>query len=54
MHTTTRTKLVAHRGFMKWRGTLVTSVECLLAAVRPSCLRHSKTRCATQAEWPLG
>ena len=34
MHTTTRTKLAAHRGYVKWRGTLSTSVEFLLAAVR--------------------
>jgi hypothetical protein len=40
MHTTTRTRRVAHRGFMKWRGTLSTSVGFLLAAVRPTCLGH--------------
>ena len=40
MHTTTKTKLAAHSGFMKWRGTLSTSVEFLLAAVRPTGLGH--------------
>ena len=42
MHTISRTKLVAHGGCMKWRGTLSTSVTFLLAAVRPTCLRHLK------------
>jgi len=40
MHTTSRTKLSAHRGYAQWRGTLATSVVSLLAAVRPTCLRH--------------
>jgi hypothetical protein len=40
MHTITRTRLVAHTGFMKWRGTLATSVAFLLAAVRPTYLGH--------------
>jgi hypothetical protein len=40
MRTTRRTKLATHRGYMKWRGTLSTSVEFLLAAVQPTCLRH--------------
>jgi len=44
MHTTSRTKLVAHRGCMKWRGTLSTSVAFLLAAVRPTCLIHLKVK----------
>jgi hypothetical protein len=48
MHTTTRTKVVAHRGFMKWRGTLSTSVEFVLAAVRPTGLRH--LRVGTQSQ----
>ena len=38
MHTTSRTKLAVHRGYVKWRGTLSTSVEFLLAAVRPTGL----------------
>jgi hypothetical protein len=37
MHTRTRTRLVAHRGFMKWRGALPASVECLQTAV---CSEH--------------
>ena len=49
MHTTSRTKLVAHRGYMKWRGTLSTSVAFLLAAVRPTCLRHLRVRKQSQA-----
>ena len=40
MHTTSRTKLAVHSGYMKWRGTLSTSVAFLLAAVRPTGLRH--------------
>ena len=48
MHTLTRTRLVAHRGFMKWRGTLSTSVEFLLAAVRPTCLRDCRVRTQSQ------
>jgi len=46
MHTTSRTRLVAHRGYMKWRGTLSTSVAFLLAAVRPT--RHLKVRKQSQ------
>jgi hypothetical protein len=44
MHAASRTKLVAHRGCMKWRGTLSTSVAFLLATVRPTCLRPLKVR----------
>ena len=44
MHTASKTKLVASRGFLKWRGTLSTSVAFLLAAVQPTCLRHLKVR----------
>jgi hypothetical protein len=44
MHTASKTKLVAPRGFLKWRGTLSTSVAFLLAAVQPTCLRHLKVR----------
>ena len=40
MHTISRTKLVAHRGYVKWRGNLSTSVAFLLATVRP--MRHLK------------
>jgi hypothetical protein len=48
MHTITRTRLVAHTGFMKWRGTLSTSVEYLLAAVRPTHLGHSGLQTESQ------
>ena len=48
MHTTSRTKLVAHRGCVKWR-TLSTSVAFLLAAVRPTYLRHFGVRKHSQA-----
>jgi len=48
MHTTSKTKLVAHRGCMKWRGTLSTSVAFLLAAVRPTCLRPLKVKKQSQ------
>jgi hypothetical protein len=44
MHTANKTKLVAPRSCMKWRGTLSTSVAFLLAAVQPTCLRHLKVR----------
>ena len=44
MHTTSRAQLVAHRGYMKWRGTLSTSVAFLLAAVQPTGLRHLGVR----------
>ena len=33
---------------MKWRGTLSTSVAFLLAAVRPTCLRHLKVKKQSQ------
>jgi len=46
MHTTSRTKLVAHRACVKWRGTLSTSVAFLLAAVRP--MRHLRVRKQSQ------
>jgi len=46
MHTTSRTKLVAHRDCVKWRGTLSASVAFLLAAVRP--MRHLKVRQQSQ------
>jgi len=46
MHTTSRTKVVAHRSCVKWRGTLSTSVAFLLAAVRP--MRHLKVRQQSQ------
>jgi len=46
MHTTSRTKLVAHRGYVKWRENLSTSVAFLLAAVRP--MRHLKVRKQSQ------
>jgi hypothetical protein len=48
MHAASRTKFVAHRGYMKWRGTLSTSVAFLLAAVRPTCLGHLKVRKQSQ------
>lgn len=48
MHTVSRTKLVAHRGRTKWRGTLSTSVAFLLAALRPTCLRHLRVRKQSQ------
>jgi hypothetical protein len=48
MHTASKTKLVAPRGYMKWRGTLSTSVAFLLAAVRPTCLSHLKVRKQSQ------
>jgi hypothetical protein len=48
MHTTTRTRLVAHRGFMKWRGSLPTSVEFLRTAVWPTCLGHFKVETQSQ------
>jgi hypothetical protein len=48
MHAASRTKCVAHRGYMKWRGTLSTSVAFLLAAVRPTCLGHLKVRKQSQ------
>ena len=48
MHTASKTKLVAPRGYMKWRGTLSTSVAVLLAAVRPTCLSHLKVRKQSQ------
>jgi hypothetical protein len=46
MHTTSRTKLVADRSCMKWRGTLSTSVAFFLAAVQP--MRHLKVRKQSQ------
>jgi hypothetical protein len=46
MHTSSRTKLVAHRGYVKWRGSLSTSVAFLLAAVRP--MRHLRVRQQSQ------
>ena len=48
MHTASKTKLVAPRGCMKWRGTLSTSVAFLLAAVRPTYLRHLRVRKQSQ------
>ena len=48
MQTASKTKLVAPRGCMKWRGTLSTSVAFLLAAVQPICLRHLKVRKQSQ------
>ena len=48
MHAASRTKFVAHRGCMKWRGTLSTSVAFLLAAVRPTCLRPLKVKKQSQ------
>jgi hypothetical protein len=48
MQTASKTKLVAPRGCMKWRGTLSTSVAFLLAAVQPTCLRHLKVRKQSQ------
>jgi hypothetical protein len=49
MHTITRTRLVAHTGFIKWRGTLSTSVEFLLAAVQPTHLGHCGLETESQA-----
>ena len=46
MHTTSRTKLVAHKGCVKWRGTLSTSAAFLLAAVR--LMRHLRVRKQSQ------
>jgi hypothetical protein len=40
MHTTTRTRLVAHWGFMKWRGALPTSVAFIRTAVWPTSVEH--------------
>jgi hypothetical protein len=40
MHTTSGTKHVTHSGYVKWHGPLSTSVAFLLAAMRPTCLRH--------------
>jgi len=48
MQTASKTKLVAPRGCMKWRGTLSTSIAFLLAAVQPTCLRHLKVRKQSQ------
>jgi hypothetical protein len=48
MYTITRTRLVAHTGFIKWRGTLSTSVEFLLAAVRPTHLGHTGLQTESQ------
>ena len=48
MHTISRTKLVAHRGYTKWRGTLSTSVAFLLAAVRPTYVSHPRVRQQSQ------
>jgi hypothetical protein len=49
MHTISRAKLVTHGGYMKWRGTLSTPVAFLLAAVRPTYLRHLTVRKQSQA-----
>jgi hypothetical protein len=49
MHSTSRTKIVAHSAYMKWRGTLSTSVAFLLAALRPTCLRHLGVKKQSQA-----
>jgi hypothetical protein len=48
MHTSSRTKLATHRGYMKWRGTLSTSVAFLLATVPPICLRHRRVEKPSQ------
>jgi hypothetical protein len=48
MHTTTRTRLVAYRGFMKWRGSLPTSAEFLRTALWPTCLGHFRVGTRSQ------
>ena len=48
MHTASRTKIAAPRGYMKWRGTLSTSVAFLLAAMHPTCWRHPRVRKQSQ------
>jgi hypothetical protein len=48
MHTTTKTRLVAYRGFMKWRGSLPTSVEFLRTAVWPIYSEHFRVETQNQ------
>jgi hypothetical protein len=48
MHTTTKTRLVAYWGFMKWRRSLPTSVEFLRTAVWPTCSGHFRVETQNQ------